>query len=169
VNFRLDRKLKGETEFKQAAFSDKYEMNVPLVPDDPTGLYVFNMVLTYENPTNELLSGEAVLASCTTVGVLRVTSAATNTVTAVPWMSMDTETAENEPIEVSETVNPNGLSDGTREGGGGDQILVYDAAADAFRRWKKRWLAVGSLWPGWLRTVKPGWGCYRRCSPIWRW
>ena len=150
VNYRLDRKLKGATEFTQGALSDKYEMNVPLGPNDPTGLYVFNMVLT---STNQLLyPGEAVLASCATVGVLRVSSAAPNTVTAAPWMSMDTEEEANEPITVSEAVNPNGLTAGTRADEG-DRILVYDASDDTFRSWA---YAGGRSWTSSTTVKKSG-------------
>ena len=150
VKYRIDRKLKGEEGFTLGALSDKYEMNVPLGPGDPTGLYVFNMVLM---PTNQVAyPGQAVLASCTTVGVLRVSSLATNTVTAAPWMSMDTETAENEPIEVSETVNPNGLAEGTRDGEG-DRILVYNAATDKFLSWSH---LTGTSWSSATTVTKSG-------------
>ena len=150
VNYRLDRKLKGATEFTRGALSDKYEMNVPLGPSDPTGLYVFNMVLT---PTNQLLyPGEAVLASCTTVGVLRVSSSATNTVTAAPWMAMSNDDAENEPVTVAETVNPNGLVDGTRDGDG-DRILVYDAEADEFLSWSH---LTGTSWSSATTVTRSG-------------
>ena len=136
VHYRLDRKLAGETAFTQGALTDKYEMNVPLAKDgadfDPTGLYVFNMVLA---PTNELYTGQAVLASCATVGVLRVASAATNLVAAVPWMSMSSDRAENEDVLVSETVNPNGLS-------AGDRILAYSTASN-FNGWAH---ASGTEW-----------------------
>ena len=124
VYFRLDRRLKGESAFTAGDLSDKYEMNVPLGPSDPTGLYVFNMVLT---PTNDL-TRQAVLASVATVGVLRVTSPATNTVVAVPWMSMDTVDAANAPVKVAEAVNPNGLS-------AGDRIYAYVASNGTFNAW----------------------------------
>ena len=132
VHYRLDRKLKGETAFTEGALTDKYEMNVPLGPSDPTGLYVFNMVLT---PTNELASGQAVLASVATVGVLRVTCPATNAVVAVPWMSASTDDAADMPVEVAEAVNPNGLS-------AGDRILAYHSASN-FQGWAH---ASGTEW-----------------------
>ena len=148
VNYRLDRKLKGETEFTQGALSDKYEMNVPLGPGDPTGLYVFNIVLTPTNP----LTGQAVLASCATVGVLRVSSLATNTVTAVPWMAMSKDEAANKPVTVAEAVNPNGLAEGTRDGDG-DRILVYNAAADEFLSWSH---LAGTSWSAATTVKKSG-------------
>ena len=123
VFFRLDRKLAGEAAFSLGEHSDKYEMNVPLGPSDPTGLYVFNIVLSTTNDSPAF----AVLPSCATVGVLRVTSPATNVVAAVPWMSMASTKPENEPVEVAETVNPNGLSVG-------DRILAYNTASN-FQGW----------------------------------
>ena len=137
VHYRLDRRLKGETAFTEGALTDKYEMNVPLGPSDPTGLYVFNMVLT---PTNELASGQAVLASVATVGVLRVTCPATNAVVAVPWMSASTDDSDDIPVEVAEAVNPNGLS-------AGDRILAWDAPS--FHAWTH---GGGTSWS----AVEPG-------------
>ena len=131
VDFRLDRKLAGETVFSEGPQSDKYEMNVPLGPSDPTGLYVFNIVLS---TTNDPVA-RAVLPSCATVGVLRVSSAATNVVAAVPWMSMASTNPENEPVEVSATVNPNGLA-------AGDRILAYNTASN-FQAWTH---ASGTSW-----------------------
>lgn len=148
VNYRLDRKLKGENAFTEGDLSDKYEMNVPLGPGDPTGLYVFNMVLTPTNP----LTGQAVLASCATVGVLRVSSLATNTVTAVPWMAMSKDEAANKPVTVAEAVNPNGLAEGTRDGDG-DRILVYDVSDDTFRSWS---YAGGTSWSASTTVTKAG-------------
>ncbi len=123
VDYRLDRRLAGEAAFSEGPRSDKYEMNVPLGPSDPTGLYVFNIVLS---TTNDPVA-RAVLPSCATVGVLRVSSPATNVVAAVPWMSMASTKPENEPVEVAETVNPNGLSVG-------DRILAYSTASN-FQGW----------------------------------
>ena len=123
VDYRLDRRLAGEAAFSEGPRSDKYEMNVPLGPSDPTGLYVFNIVLS---TTNDPVA-RAVLPSCATVGVLRVSSLATNVVAAVPWMSMASTKPENEPVEVAETVNPNGLSVG-------DRILAYNTASN-FQGW----------------------------------
>jgi hypothetical protein len=117
VHYRLDRKLKGESAFTKGELSDKYEMNVPLGPGDPTGLYVFNIVLT---PTNNATTGEAmygggesVMASAATVGVIRVSSAMTNTVTTAPWKSLTVGTEEALDMSVSDVINPNsGMSAG---------------------------------------------------------
>ena len=126
VWFRVDRKLKGEAEFTQGELTGKYEVNVPLGPHDPTGLYVFNMVLT---PTNAQDNGQAVLSSVATVGVLRVSSALTNTVMSVPWRSMSVDTATNVNVAVSDVVNPNGISMD-------DMILVYNSGTGDFNGWK---------------------------------
>ena len=127
VLFRVDRKLKGESEFTQGELTSKYEVNVPLGPHDPTGLYIFNIVLS---PTNALNTGESVLASVTTVGVVRVASALTNTVVAVPWMSATTSKAANEDVLVADAVNPNGLAVG-------DLIVAYNATNKVFNAWSQ--------------------------------
>jgi hypothetical protein len=108
-------------------------MNVPLGPSDPTGLYVFNMVLM---PTNELYSGQAVLTSAATVGVLRVSSALTNTVVAVPWHSMSVETVANVDVSVSDVVNPNSVAPG-------DMIVSYNQSSGLFNAWT---LDTKSIW-----------------------
>ena len=145
IRFRLDKKLKGESAFTQGALSDKYNMNVPLGfedGNDSTGLYVFNMVLVSTNETAETGAGEAVLASCTTVGVMRVSSTNMNTVTAVPWysMSVDTETPTN--IVANDVVNQNGIS-------ADDMILAYKAASGKFNAWsnggESGWKALATV------------------------
>ena len=145
IRYRLDRKLKGETEFTLGELSDKYEMTVPLGfedGNDSTGLYVFNMVLVSTNETAETGAGEAVLASCATVGVMRVSSTNMNTVTAVPWysMSVDTETPTN--IVANDVVNQNGISTD-------DMILAYKAASGKFNAWsnggESGWKALATV------------------------
>ncbi len=131
--FRIDRKLKGESEFTRGPLSNKYEGNINLGPGDPTGLYVFNMVLM---PTNELYDGEAVLTSAATVGVLRVSSALTNTVVAVPWHSMSVETVANVDVSVSDVVNPNSVAPG-------DMIVSYNKSSGLFNAWT---LDAKSIW-----------------------
>ena len=131
IRFRLDKKLKGESEFTRGELSDKYEMSVPLGfedGNDSTGLYVFNMVLVSTNETAETGAGEAVLASCATVGVMRVACANPNTVAAVPWKSMSVDTEEERDIPAGEVVNQNGLSID-------DMIVAYNAASKNFSGW----------------------------------
>jgi len=138
VKFRVDRKLKEESEFTQGTLTDKYEVNVPLGPHDPTGLYVFNIVLT--NGT-----GQAVMASCATVGVMRVSSPLPNTVVAVPWRSMAHATTNKVNVAAGDAVNPNGITTG-------DMILSYNQATTNFNAW-----SIGSdgSWNG-LATVNKG-------------
>jgi hypothetical protein len=145
IRFRLDKKLKGEGTFTQGALSDKYDMNVPLGfedGNDSTGLYVFNMVLVSTNETAETGAGEAVLASCATVGVMRVSSTNANTVTAVPWHSMSIANETPTNIVANEVVNQNGLSMG-------DMILGYKAVAGKFNAWKNEgedgWKALATV------------------------
>jgi len=146
VRFRVDRKLKGESEFTLGELTDKYEVNVPLEPNDPTGLYVFNMVLI---PTNG--TGQAVLTSCSTVGVLRVSSTNANTVAAVPWKSMTFDTDKDVNIVANDVVNPNGLSDN-------DMIVAYDAIDDSFCGWKNvgngTWEELSTVTTNGITTVK---------------
>ena len=126
VRFRVDRKLKGESEFTIGELTDKYEVNVSLEPQDPTGLYIFNMIFV---PTNALYAGQqSVLTSVATVGVLRVSSALTNTVVAVPWRSMTIDSTNDVNIVVSDVVNPNGVS-------AGDMILSYNSGTGNFNGW----------------------------------
>ena len=160
VYFRLDRKLKGESAFTIGELGDKYETNVSLGPSDPTGLYVFNIVLT---PTNDL-ARQAVLPSVATVGVLRVTSPATNTVVAVPWMSMDTVEAANEPIEAVEAVNPNGLS-------AGDRIYSFVPSNGTFNAWtlaaNGTWSAVAAGTSGGVAVSAAGEAEFARGGAFW--
>ena len=153
VAFRLDRKLKGESEFTKGELSDKYEMSVPLGPGDPTGLYVFNIVLTPTNnaATGEAMygGGEAVLTSIATVGVIRASSALTNTVTVAPWRSMTIGTEEIVDVSVSDVVNPNsGIADD-------DMILSYNAVTSNFNVWAKS-SAKGDEWKPLTTVTKNG-------------
>ena len=149
IRFRLDKKLKGESAFTPGALSDKYEMNVPLGfedGNDSTGLYVFNMVLVSTNETAETGAGEAVLASCATVGVLRVACSNANTVAAAPWKSMSVDTMETRDISVGEVVNQNGLSID-------DMIVAYNAASKNFSGWSN---AGESGWNALATVTKNG-------------
>ena len=134
VQYRLDKKLRrnltkdefAATSFEIGELTGKYETNIPLGPDDPTGLYVFNIVFS---PTNELYTGQSVIASCATIGVLRVSSALTNTMTITPWSSMSVDTTNEIDVSISDVVNPNsGLSVG-------DMVLAYNATTSNFNAW----------------------------------
>ena len=135
VQYRLDKKLRRDLtndEFAAASFetgelTGKYETNIPLGPDDPTGLYVFNIVFS---PTNELYTGQSVIASCATIGVLRVSSALTNTVTVAPWMSMSVDSTNKIEMSVVDVVNPFSI-------GGGDAIHAYETEDNTFRVWER--------------------------------
>jgi hypothetical protein len=147
VQYRLDRKLRGESEFTKGPLTGKYETNIPLATDDPafdpTGLYVFNLVFS---PTNELLMGESVIPSVATVGVLRVSSALTNTVTTAPWHSMSVDSTNKVNVLVSDVVNPNGLS-------AGDMIVAYDSAENEFCGWRRD---SGTSWKALTTVTKDG-------------
>ncbi len=126
VRYRLDKKPSGADTFTEGATNDQYELNVPLAPDDPTGLYVFNIVLVPQNADD---TGFAVLASATTAGVIRVVSPSTNMVTAIPWASLAVGTTTNVSVSVSEVLNPNGISEG-------DTMITHDAASGKFNGWR---------------------------------
>ena len=128
VRYRLDRKLKGASEFTPGEPSRKYEMNVPLDGGDPSGLYVLNIVLTPTNETYAAEYGNSVISSCTTIGVMRVASVLTNTVVSVPWYCTTHNLETNEDIQVANVLNPKGLSSG-------DSLYVYNNATDAFSVW----------------------------------
>jgi hypothetical protein len=132
AEYRLDKKLRGtmtKSEFAAAPFvegekSTKYETSIALDQGDPTGLYVFNLVLS---PTNELYTGQSVISSVTTIGVLRVSCALTNVVTVAPWFSMSTDTTNEIQVAVSDVVNPFSI-------GAGDSIWSYED--DTFTQWE---------------------------------
>ena len=136
VQYRLDKNLRRDLtkdEFAAASFeigelTGKYETNIPLAPEDPTGLYVFNIVFS---PTNETLTGQSVIASCATIGVLRVSSALTNTVTVAPWMSMSVDSTNKIEVAVADVVNPFSI-------GGGDALHAYVTSNGTFRVWERK-------------------------------
>lgn len=136
VQYRLDKKLRRDLtkdEFAVASFeigemTGKYETNIPLNQGDPTGLYVFNIVFS---PTNETLTGQSVIPSCATIGVMRVSSALTNTVTVAPWMSMSIDSTNKIEVSVADVVNPFSI-------GGGDAIHAYEAEDGTFRVWERK-------------------------------
>ena len=149
VRYRLDRKKKGENEFTLGEISDKYEMGVSLSPDDPTGLYVFNIVLLPTNGLGEAVldSDRVVLSSVATIGVMRVASVLTNTVIATPWASMSYDIATNVDVSVSDVVNPNGLSDQ-------DAIYAYNKEERNFSTWKNN--VADGVWDEVLTVTKKG-------------
>ena len=132
TQYRLDRKLKGESEFTLGELTGKYETNIPLATDDPdfdpTGLYVFNIIFS---PTNETLTGQSVISSVTTVGVLRVSSALTNTVTVAPWLSASVDSTNEVEVMVKDVVNPFFI-------GGGDAIHSYVTSNGTFNVWERK-------------------------------
>ncbi len=147
VQYRIDRKLRGgmsRSEFDAAPFVEgglngRYEANIPLATDDPeydpTGLYVFNIVFS---PTNELLSGQSVIPSCATIGVLRVSSVLTNAVISAPWLSMSLDTTNEVDVAVANVVNPFSIASG-------DAIHAYETDSGTFRVWERR---AGGSWKG---------------------
>ena len=125
-------------------------MGVSLTPSsDPTGLYVFNIVLLPTNGLGEAVldSDRAVLSSVATIGVMRVSSVLTNTVIATPWASMSYDIATNVDVSVSDVVNPNGLSDQ-------DAIYAYNKEERNFSTWKNN--VADGVWDEVLTVTKSG-------------
>ena len=89
---------------------------------------MFNIVFS---PTNTELTGQSVIASCATIGVLRVSSALTNTVTVAPWLSMSVDTTNEIAVAVANIVNPFSI-------GGGDGIYAYETSSGTFRAWERK-------------------------------
>ena len=100
-------------------------------------------------PTNG--TGQAVLTSCATVGVLRVSSTNANTVAAVPWKSMTFDSDKDVNIVANDVVNPNGLS-------ANDMIVAYDAVDGSFCGWKNdgngEWDELSTVTTNGVTTVK---------------
>ena len=138
--FRLDKKLGSSGLWVDGDLTGHYELNIPLSDDsdptfDPTGLYEFNIVLAQTNDLGEVVA-QAVLPSCATIGVLRVSSAATNTIVAVPWRSASKGEDVEEDVLINETVNPNGLCDATR-------MYAWDTNGPSFHGWS---FELGTQW-----------------------
>ncbi|MBQ6914208.1 MAG: hypothetical protein IJQ65_00695 [Kiritimatiellae bacterium] len=93
--------------------------------------------------------GEAVLSSVATVGVIRASSALTNTVTVAPWRSMTVGTEELVDVSVSDVVNPNSgiVAD--------DMILSYNSATSNFNVWARS-DAKGGEWNPLTTVTKKG-------------
>ena len=89
---------------------------------------MFNIVFS---PTNTELTGSSVIPSCATIGVMRVSSALTNTVTVAPWMSMSVDSTNKIEIAVTDVVNPFCI-------GGGDAIHAYETEDGTFRVWERK-------------------------------
>ena len=75
-------------------------------------------------------SSSSVIASCATIGVLRVSSALTNTVTVAPWMSMSVDSTNKIEMSVVDVVNPFSI-------GGGGAIHAYETEDNTFRVWER--------------------------------
>jgi hypothetical protein len=89
---------------------------------------VFSIVFS---PTNELLTGQSVISSVTTVGVLRVSSALTNTVTVAPWLSASVDSTNEVDVTVKDVVNPFFI-------GGGDAVHSYVTSNGTFNVWERK-------------------------------
>ena len=99
------------------------DLGLAFEPGDPTGLYrVWALVI----PTNGAVTNA--IPSTNVIGVLRVESALTNTVTAVPWQALASAPQDAADIAAGAVVHPLNLSEG-------DRILAFDTAAGVYRIW----------------------------------
>ena len=107
-------------------------LGIPLYPDDrddvrnPSGLYrIWSLIVPNSNHaiTNEI-------PSTNIVGVLKVASGLTNTVTAVPWTALAGDPAVSTNAAVGAILHVANLSDG-------DRLLAYDAAASKYWMWER--------------------------------
>ena len=111
---------------------DPAALFIDLHPDEfddvntPTGLYrIYSLIVpdTRLSVTNEI-------PSTNIVGVLKVASALTNTVTAVPWTALAGDPAHSTNVAVSAALHLANLS-------AGDELLAYDSASGEYHGWTR--------------------------------
>ena len=112
--------------------TDHAALGIPLYPDDrddarnPSGLYrIWSLIVPNSNHaiTNEI-------PSTNIVGVLKVASGLTNTVTAVPWTALAGDPSISTNVAVGAILHVANLSDG-------DRLLAYDASANKYWMWER--------------------------------
>ena len=111
--------------------------------NDPTGLYrIWTLVIPDADPavTNAI-------PSTNMVGVLKVASTLTNTVTAVPWVALAGDPTVPTNMAAEASLHVANLS-------AGDQLLAYDAAQRVYYGWTRT--AAGSWEPQTTVTERDG-------------
>lgn len=135
VLYELRRADGGRTVLQRD--TDHAALGIPLYPDDrddarnPSGLYrIWSLIVPNSNHaiTNEI-------PSTNIVGVLKVASGLTNTVTAVPWTALAGDPAVSTNAAVGAILHVANLSDG-------DRLLAYDAVAGKYWMWER----AGGTW-----------------------
>ena len=106
--------------------------------ENPSGIY---RVATLLVPNNNLsITNE--IPTTNRVGVLQVASSFTNTITAIPWVELDTQSASyDKDVKVEDVVLPSGLSEG-------DTLYRYNVATGNFAAWTYEngsWEAVATV------------------------
>ena len=111
--------------------ADSAELAIPLYPADrddlrnPSGLYrVWTLLVPQSN-----LSITNAIASTNTIGVLKVTSSMTNTITAVPWTALAGDPVFPTNVPVAQALHPANLATG-------DRILAWNGAAGRYDGWE---------------------------------
>ena len=131
--------------------TDPTALEIPLYPDDrdddrdPSGLYRIVTLLVPESNlsvTNEIVSTNA-------IGVLKVTSGLTNSVTAVPWKALASDPLLATNVAVSQIVHPANLAVG-------DRLLFWDAASGEYRGWTLSGSGASVAWESLLTATMDG-------------
>ena len=113
---------------------------------DPSGLYrVYSLIVSDD------LSVTNVIPSTNVIGVLRVASSCTNTITAVPWVRIGSDPGGvAEDVPVSEALDVAGLS-------AGDCLYAYDASGGVYYGFRMHAGAGGALeWEPMLNVTLNG-------------
>ncbi len=130
VLYELRRADGGRTVLQRD--TDHAALGIPLYPDDrddarnPSGLYrIWSLIVPNSNHaiTNEI-------PSTNIVGVLKVASGLTNTVTAVPWTALAGDPAVSTNAAIGAILHMANVSDG-------DRLLAYDDAASKYWMWER--------------------------------
>ena len=123
VQYQLRRFDKGRWHnVHEPKFSPQFEL--AFGNGNPSGLYRFWTLITPNS--NHAVTNE--IPSTNVIGVLKVESAYTNTVTAVPWLSANVEGTTGD-MEIGKLVHPANLNEG-------DSILAYNDASGELLSWE---------------------------------
>ncbi|MBO7721974.1 MAG: hypothetical protein J6T01_06175 [Kiritimatiellae bacterium] len=113
---------------------------------NPTGLYrIYTLIIPESNPaiTNEI-------PATNIIGVLRVDSPCTNTITAIPWRRLASAPDQAKDVTVAEVVVENNLLPG-------DRLYAYDNDSGLFYGWTMTRRRGGSVdWEAMLSTTADG-------------
>ena len=127
IHYELRR---GSSTIQRGA--DPAAFEIPLYPDDrndsrnPSGIY--RIVALMVSQSNRTVTNE--VPSANAVGVLKVASSLTNSIAAVPWVSLASNPQVATNVSVSALLHPANLSTG-------DRLLSYDTASGRYHGWSR--------------------------------